>query len=561
MRPRIAIIGSGPTGIYILRHLLASPQPLDITVLEAQAEAGWGMPYSPVLNSPSMLANIASIEIPPPAETLVAWLGRQTDGELARLGILREQIDARAFYPRVVVGEFFRSQFLALVERARAAGHSVTVLTSHQVTDLELRENDILVTVTLEDAEPLRLAVDHAVVATGHTLSDVTEVRPGWFASPYPTSSLRRIPASSLGILGTSLSAIDAAVTVAQAHGVFLRDPAGLLQYRAKLDTEALRITLMSRKGLLPEADFYFPIPYEANAVCTPEAVDALVASKRPDLLDATFELFREELRRADPDYAARIGLAALDADGFAEVYFAEREAHDPFAWAARNLAEAQANYARQIVVPWRYAILRMHETIERVVPNLSAEDLARFDRGWKSVFVDDYATVPHESIERLLALRRAGRLDLLSLGADYRLEPAEGTGARLIREDEAIHFSAFIEATGQKALDAQDLPFPTLRAQGAVREARTAASGRRLASLEVETGGVEVDDAYRPIHDLPLCRELYLLALPFLLHQHPFHQGLTSAEELGRTAAQAILATAQRDRDNDLLLPGLAAT
>ncbi|MBP1804381.1 FAD/NAD(P)-binding protein [Rubellimicrobium aerolatum] len=544
MRPRIAVVGSGPTGLYTLQHLLASSRPLDVTLLEAQPEAGWGMPYSPELNGHAMLANIASVEIPPLTETLVAWLVRQPDAELQRLGVPRERIDERAFYPRVVLGEYFRAQLARLLERAGASGHAVTVLASHDVTDIELREADVLLTAERPEAGPLRLAFDHAVMATGHTHSDATETRPGWFASPYPTSALRAIAPGPVGVLGTSLSAIDAAVAVAGAHGAFLREPSGVLGYHPKPGTQELRLALMSRKGLLPEADFFFPIPYEDNLVCTPEAVDALVASGRPDLLDAAFELFREELVRADPDYAARIGLSRLDADGFAPAYFAEREGRDPFAWAALNLAEAQANYAREVVVPWRYAILRMHEVIARAVPHLSAGDLGRFHAGWKAVFVDDYATVPHESIERLLALRRADRIEVIRLGADYRLEPAEdGPGARLAWEGGERRLTAYVDATGQRALDAADLPFPTLRAQGAVREARAVRTAWDEEGAAVETGGVDLDAAFRPVNGLALHRGLHLLALPFLLHLRPFHQGLTSAEELGRTVAQAIRA------------------
>jgi uncharacterized NAD(P)/FAD-binding protein YdhS len=410
--------------------------------------------------------------------------------------------------------------------------------------DMELREADVLLTVEPGGAELLHLAFDHVIAATGHTLSDAVETGPGWFASPYPTSALRAIGPVSVGLRGSSLSAIDATVAIAQAHGVFLRDPAEHLQYHPKPGPDALRMTLLSRKGLLPEADFFFPIPYEENAVCTPEAVDALVAAGRADLLDAAFDLFREELLQADPDYAARIGLAALDADNFASAYFAERDGHDPFAWAALNLAEAEANYMQQVVVPWRYAILRMHEVVARIVPHLSAGDLRRFDAGWKSVFVDDYATVPHESIERLLALRRAGRVETLRLGGDYRLTPATGApGADLGWADGARHFDAFVESTGQPVLDAQDLPFPSLLAQGAVRTVRAARTVWSEEEDAVETGGVDLDDAFRPVNDLPFPSRLHLLALPFLLRLHPFHQGLTSAEDLGQVVAHTILA------------------
>ncbi|EHU0912424.1 FAD/NAD(P)-binding protein, partial [Escherichia coli] len=64
---KIAIVGAGPTGIYTLFSLLHLQQqtPLSISIFEQADEAGVGMPYSDEENSKMMLANIASIEIPP----------------------------------------------------------------------------------------------------------------------------------------------------------------------------------------------------------------------------------------------------------------------------------------------------------------------------------------------------------------------------------------------------------------------------------------------------------------------------------------------------------------
>ncbi len=68
----IAIIGSGPTGIYTLKGLLESDAPLSITVYESNPDPGRGTPYHPRANDRAMLANIASIELPPVCESLTA---------------------------------------------------------------------------------------------------------------------------------------------------------------------------------------------------------------------------------------------------------------------------------------------------------------------------------------------------------------------------------------------------------------------------------------------------------------------------------------------------------
>ena len=70
----IAIIGSGPGAVYALAHLLRAPDPLAIDLFEAGPVAGAGMPYDARRNSPAMLANIASVELPPVRQTLLSWL-------------------------------------------------------------------------------------------------------------------------------------------------------------------------------------------------------------------------------------------------------------------------------------------------------------------------------------------------------------------------------------------------------------------------------------------------------------------------------------------------------
>jgi uncharacterized NAD(P)/FAD-binding protein YdhS len=549
MLPRIAIIGTGPTGLYTFKGLVASPHPLSITLYEADDEPGKGTPYHPDVNDPAMLSNIPSIELPAFAETLVDWLRRQSDERLLQLGIQRPAIDAREFYPRVVLGDYMQEQFRLLRLAAAENGHEVTVHGRHKVVDIELQAEQIRLRVEGPDGRHDAL-YDQVVMATGHNWPETTEIRPGYFVSPWPATALKTVRHERVGILGTSLSSIDALMTVATARGMFYADAAGALQYQPAEGTEDFHATMMSRKGVLPEADFYCPLPYETPKVCTPEAIEALIATGRHDLLDDVFDLFRGEIVAADPDYAARIGLSQLTVESFAAAYYADRIQSDPFVWAARNLAEVEDNRVKHYTVPWRYAILITHEIVARVIPHLNEDDLKRFHKHFKTIFIDDYATVPLTSIRRLLALSRAGKLDILKLGDDYRIETDETgaeRGARVIVGDVEHRFGSFIDATGQETLSATDLPFPTLVAQGGVRESATPRAGA-LHTLDggpdmVRTGGIDVDEHYRPRLGGALSNRLYCAAIAFLLHKEPFVQGITSACEIGETVAEAILA------------------
>ncbi|SQA99383.1 Uncharacterized protein conserved in bacteria [Cedecea neteri] len=65
-----------------------------------------------------------------------------------------------------------------------------------------------------------------------------------------------RIPPCKVGILGTSLSGIDAAMAVVIQHGEFVQTDDGHLEFLLDEGSEGLEIVLMSRSGILPEADF-----------------------------------------------------------------------------------------------------------------------------------------------------------------------------------------------------------------------------------------------------------------------------------------------------------------
>jgi len=549
MTSSIAFVGAGPTTVYTLRALLdqASRQPsrpVSITIFEAQASVGRGTPYRPGWNDPAMLANIGSIEIPPLEQSLVEWLSAQPPHRLAALGIDPEEIDDRAFYPRLVLGEYFHDQFLAILARAKARGIRVTVRTQCRVIDAVSESDGMTLTVRPRRGDAFQERFDHVVLATGHQWPAHAEVRAGYFVSPWPASALAKIPPCDVGIRGTSLTAIDATVALAVAHGAFVEDADGTLRYQPAAGTDAFHITMMSRKGLLPEADFYAPLPYEPLSVCTAEAIETLIRESDADLLDRCFELFRQELLAADPAYAAKTGLVSLGLEDFCERYFADRAAADPFVWAEQNLREAQRNQEAEFTVAWRYAILRMHEVVALLIPHLEQGDFQRFTRFFKPVFVDDYATVPHESIRRMLALHRAGKLDIVAIGDDYRIDSHRPEGGAVVLVDgERRAFPVFIEATGQKPLAAKDFPFPSLLRQRIIRDTAEPDGAGCLR-------GIVIDDQFHPVADEIPADQLFCLSLPFLLGRHPFSQGITSSHAMGQVVGGQLAAVMEREAD-----------
>jgi len=93
--------------------------------------------------------------------------------------------------------------------------------------------------------------------------------------------------------------------------------------------------------------------------------------------------------------------------------------------------------------------------------------------------------------------------------------------------------FDVFIDARGQKPLKTSDLPFPTLRAQ--------------LQSCGDDIP--DVGDDYTLLSPEIARGRIAFGALPYLMHDRPFVQGITVSAEIGAAMARAALEPPTRTR------------
>ena len=526
---KVAIVGVGPTGIYTFHALVERGEPLEIQLYEQAEEAGVGMPYNSDNNADHMLANIASIEIPPIYISYLTWLQNQSDEYLAQFRLERTSLHERQFLPRVILGDYYRDRFLAIVDKAQRSGFTIRVYESSKVTDLQANPTGVSLWIN-HASQPVE--VDFAAIASGHLWPETDAQARKFFPSPWTGLMEARISACRVGILGTSLSAIDAAMAVVSQHGNFTTNTDHSLQFTRKPDSQNLKLTLMSRSGVLPEADFYCPLPYEPLNIVTQEAIENAIAEGQNGLLDRIFRLIVQQLQDAAPGWCQQVALATLNADTFPEVYFADRLKHDPFDWARRNLVEVERNKQEQHTVAWRYTLLRLHEVIEEIVPHLDARDEKRFRRGLARVFIDNYAAIPSESIRRLLALHDAGLIEILALGKDYERTNKQ-VRTVIYHHGQRSEFDVFIDARGQRALQSKDIPFPTLRDQ-------LLACGDEIPDIG-EDYTLQAPENAR--------NRIAFGGLPWLMHDRPFIQGLVVSAEIGAAMARALTQRALRRR------------
>lgn len=321
---RVAIVGTGPTGLYCFKHLISSHQAKEISLFEKGERLGVGMPYSRETASRFMLANIASIEIPPLKEDYLTWMRAQSEEYLKSYKLTPDEIDERTFTPRLMLGDYFHHQMDALIEEARCAGLVIHEHPATEVSDVASQGGKLLVKST---AHPNGSIFDKVILATGHAFAEDDDLTDHYFPNPWSGLIDVSIPATSVGILGTSLSAIDAAMAVVTQHGDLVQQGEDLIY---ETDTRGqLMITMMSWSGILPEADFYCPIPYTPLEKMTPQALVEAISCD--DKFEAVFSLFKQEIHLADETWSKKIGLISLTAEEFERAYFHDREVNDSF--------------------------------------------------------------------------------------------------------------------------------------------------------------------------------------------------------------------------------------
>ncbi|MBA96786.1 MAG: hypothetical protein CMN10_04850 [Roseobacter sp.] len=517
----IAIIGGGPTAVYTLAALIASKTPIGVVIFEKCSEIGSGMPYSSDTATPSMMSNIAGFEIPPVITPLRDWLADLDRKSLADMRLSAEEIDAKTYYGRLVLGRYFQAQLSQMVSRARGAGHQIELRRRTKVTDVLIKRNGISVfwASPLDKGDDL---FDEVVIATGHSWTRLpkdeatdTNLIPLW-----PIKDVHAIAGDYIGVLGTSLSGIDAVVAIADLHGDFIEGKNGM-RWALRAGHSLPRIAMLSRKGLLPEADYYYPFPLPELNTLTEDRVLEESQHGQTGLFDRLFSLFIKDLRAV----VGKDGPVLRDdmsVDDFVDTYFSTRMATDPFEYARSNLAEARAGHANRTPCPWRISILKAHEVFEMAAPYLNEADLEVLKSKLGSVFADNYSSVPHPSIERMLALHDIGVLEVIALGNHYDVENTS-SGVKISNGKFCHSFDALIDARGQRPLGINELGFAGLVIDKTVKEMGQGA-GVHLTPLVPTTGYIQC------------------VALPILLARRPFVQGLASCAKLGAGAGQSIL-------------------
>lgn len=522
---RVALVGGGPTAVYTLKNLLQKADALHITIFEVGNVAGCGIPYSEEHNTPDMMANITSVEIPPVLTSLADWVRSADKTWLNKFGIKPDEVRERDYYPRVLLGAYFRDQLEQMI-RASAPWHQIAIETETRVLDVTPDGKGFTLAIANKDGQSRR-RFDAVVMATGHLTGPVKSVAsPGLYRSPYPVSNLELAKDEAALILGSSLSAIDAVVALAGRFGSFVGEDQDL-SFELHSATKP-RLVMASRKGTVPDADFFYPIPEEPLMIFTPARLATLLDQGKAGLLARSFALFKQQMAADDPDFIKALALPRFTPEAFSKAYLAMRKSRQGFAAIADNLAQSRADYRHRRIVMWRYTMMRAHEVFATIVPYLDDHDLERFQHHLAPVFADAYGCVPHVSLARLLALHRAGCLEIVALGDTGTIR--YGAGSFTLEADGQVQtFGTLIDARGQSPATISELGFETL--------------DRALATDDVlkRVRDQSEDDHFRlSLKSWPQA-DIFCISIPVMMERYPFAQGLVACSEAAEAVAMAI--------------------
>ena len=204
-QPTIAVIGSGLSGTLAAVNLLRyATRPLRIVMIERSGDFGPGVAYSTTdpqhrLNVPA--ARMSAFEAAP--LHLLTWASRH----------LERQVDGSEYLPRRVYGDYLRA--LLADERARSKTAQVELITTEAERVVRAATG-----VLIELGDGNVLPADAAVLATGSLPSTPLPALPDdprIITNPWAPGALERIVAAETTVvIGTSLTAVDVALTVSR---------------------------------------------------------------------------------------------------------------------------------------------------------------------------------------------------------------------------------------------------------------------------------------------------------------------------------------------------------
>ncbi len=560
-KQRIAIIGGGPSGLFMYKRLTESKAAnFEIDIFERKDYLGAGMPYSAEGANVEHITNVSDNEIPIIYNSIEDWVKIAPKAVLKKFNINEAKFNEYKVLPRLFFGEYLSAQFNLLKDAAAKKGIKTNVHLKCVVEDVVDFPEDNQVAVSIQNHG--KAYFDQVIICTGHNWPKKYEGRiPNYFDSPYPPKKISLKLNHTVGIMGSSLTAIDALRTLARQNGKFEDNEDGT--YRYHLASEGFKIVMHSRSGLLPAIRFHLEDSHLGKEETLSKAeIQASIAENGGFLpLDFVFEKnFKEMFIEKDPAFYAQI--KNMNLEEFVGAMMGFREKMEPFDLFKKEYDEAEKSIEKRKSIYWKEALAVLSFAMNYPAKYLSAEDMERLQKVLMPLISIVIAFVPQSSCRELLALYEADVLNIVAVGDDAKVEPLKTGGAdyhyTLDDKKVTVHFDTFIDCVGQPHLSFDDFPFKSLITNGTVSPAKlkfqSAENGKeemKHNDLVTKKGntyfltvpGITITDHFQVVDEAGEAnKRIYIMAVPYIGGYNPDYSGIDFCEAASEAVLSSIL-------------------
>lgn len=533
---KIAIIGSGATAIYLLKHLMDNTDVLqehiqEIAIFEKGDIMGMGMPYNPNTTDLCNLSNISSEELPELILPFAKWLKQQDKKTLKVWGLAGRKISKSEVYNRLVLGQYLQAQYQAIIAQISEASIIVNQFPNAEVLDIVYHDREGDVTLTVGDGSTRRF--DKVVVATGHAWSEADEVASGYYASPWPIQKILPKDGSfhnfKIGTLGASLSAFDVVSSLSRRHGEFTTARDGKMTFHPHKQAEKFSLAMHAANGWLPNLQYEQEEPMrEIYRHVSREEMFTLLDKQGYLRIDTFFDkVCRPALTTAFkkdkmPDVAEKLADENFSLTDFVELMSRKHEYGNAFEGMRFELGKAKNSVEKKKPIHWKEVIDDLMYALNFHAELLPAEDHVLFHKEVMPFLMNVIAAMPLPSANLLLALYDAGKLEIVSGYATVAEKHKKGVTTIEVQDGEAtypIDYGMFIQCSGQKPVGLDDYPFQSLVKQKVVCRAKARFIDAKAAKALLKsgmneriyqkqgtyylyTGGIEIDASYRVLDE-----------------------------------------------------------
>ncbi|MCT8343904.1 FAD/NAD(P)-binding protein [Photorhabdus kleinii] len=272
----IAIIGGGITGVAAYISLICYNIAENIYII-APTSIGESEAFDSA--EPDMICNTSAGSISVVPENLHDFTSFLNDRGM--------QIEPKDFVPRRLVSEYVKTRFKEYSKNAEANGVKTIYIRRH-ATRIELISNERKY--CIYSAGENIITADAVIVCTGYSRSIIPEFakefanHQGIFTSPYPVKNITTLvsPESQVLIIGTKLSAIETAITLAEEnHRVTMASPSGELP--------AVRTHTLPAEAELIDIDEVAKLDFKSNKL--PQSITKVVIKAISKLTDLPLSL------------------------------------------------------------------------------------------------------------------------------------------------------------------------------------------------------------------------------------------------------------------------------